>query len=291
MCNRILFIIAISLVYFGCKTLPAPEIKDTEVYARYLRTIHDTCHGLCNRFVFTKTPCSKTALKRNNGRILPQFRSDTLSDSACYTCTEYTTPYTNLLIWLTYKQKNYTYTLSTDGRVLLDGPYCSKKPIQVRSLWSDSNASIAVWHTWREQKGELTIYMAEESFNYPYYKPNRVDSFVYDFNRFCEESEAQDEIKSNQEMYTKHMTVSVHPNPYKIDFELIASRGKLPAWMFGSDPLTITFYDDLGNTLLTKPFALEQTYRFEFPDIKSGKLLFYRIQWSVYSLSGQILKS
>ncbi len=66
---------------------------------------------------------------------------------------------------------------------------------------------------------------------------------------------------------------------------------RVMTWSLPKSPLTLRFYDDQGNTLLSQPFEINKTYTFSFPEILPGKIIYYRITWEDYIISGQVLKN
>jgi hypothetical protein len=118
-----------------------------------------------------------------------------------------------------------------------------------------------------------------------------LDSLVFKFSEICSSAEINEEKKGMQALYEKYLHVLVTPNPYTENFELTLKNEKLPPWLFPKSPMSIDFYDDKGNPILTQAFEIDKTYTFSLPGILPGKTVYYQIKWDDYMLSGQVLKS
>jgi hypothetical protein len=146
------------------------------------------------------------------------------------------------------------------------------------------------WGKLNEKTGRQVFYTARDSAAYPYYVPSTLDSLVYDLNRFCSADEVDEERKLEQSVIDRFYKVDITPNPFAETFELTLKVEKAEFLIF-NQILTITFYDGSGNTLHTQTIEANKPHTFTIPGLKSGSILHYKITWSDYIISGQLMKS
>ncbi len=89
-----------------------------------------------------------------------------------------------LIPGLEYKGKTISMGIHSDGSINLSNETCSKNLYKVAEKWGDS-IPVVLWTEVHEKTGSLHIYLAEESYTYPYYKDSTLDSLVYKFSEFC----------------------------------------------------------------------------------------------------------
>ena len=150
--------------------------------------------------------------------------------------------------------------------------------------------SIVLWHTVDTVKGVLAFYIAEETNIFPYYKPQRMDSIIYNLNEFCTQRDIDENKKEWRAAGDPQMKVQITPNPFKEDFELeLTHQGNI--LFLQKEPISLIFFDDMGNKFKTKIIESNKKYTFSFPDILPGKTIYYNILWGEYKIAGQILKA
>jgi len=226
-------------------------------------------------------------LKDKYGMPLSLQKEET--DTHCYTCTEIESNKEAMMENIKYNHQYFQLITYMDGSVAMYNEHCSKEKKQFLDRWGDS-VSVVMWHTLRQETGLLIFYIAEESNTYPYYKPDKIDSVLYNLKEFCSEKEMEEDKKSMQAMFERVMQIQITPNPFKESFELTMHAGKVKMFLYNAQFL-LSFFDDSGTPLSSQPIELDKAYHFSFPTIPSGKTIYYRITWDDYLLSGQVKKS
>jgi hypothetical protein len=277
------------LLLFGCRATRIPEPLP-EVHMRVIVHKKDTALRAGTRYVFSRIPCDSVRLTDARGKIMPMKTESTDTNKLFYYCDELDKKAGMMVPGLTYKNENISMTIYMDGSINLNTARCGKYLYRVIEKWGDS-IPVVVWTEVHEKTGSLHIYLAEESYTYPYYKDTTLDSLVFKFSEICSAADIKEEKKSLQAFYEKYLRVKVTPNPYTENFELILKNEKMPPWLVPTSPMNIGFFDDRGNPLLTQPIEIDKTYIFSLPDILPGKTIYYRITWDDYIISGQILKN
>lgn len=287
--NSVFSCIGFCLILVSCHSTKVAEMPETKVYANFVRHQNDTCGDLCRRIVFTHLPCSARKHTGKNGKLLPQLTEGEQSDSACFTCKEQTDVKMAILQGIAYKM-GFSYTIYfRNTEFMMAGPYCSKAAFNLRARFGDT-VPFVFWGKLNEKTGRQVFYTARDSAAYPYYVPSTLDSMVYDLNHFCTDDEMNEERKFEQELIDKYFKVHVTPNPFAETFELTLNVEKLQ-YMVYNQVLNIAFYDGSGNTLHTQTIEANKPYTFTIPGLKSGSILHYKITWSDYVISGQLMKT
>lgn len=275
------------LVLNACKSLKIVE-PPVEVALRIITQHHDSCKLNCSRYVFSKIPCERVVLKDKHGRVLPNVESNSIGDSACFTCSELDKK-AAIMNSVSYEGKEYNFNVFSEGYLQVFNGNCSKPKVNLLERFKDSNPSVVFWHRIDTTKGKLIYYTAQEAFSPPYYVINTLDSVVYDLINLCTNTEQQEEREAWQSLYTKHVKVQVTPNPFDAQFDLTVSAGKITHLM-KTEGMKVTFYDDQGIAIGDRAIELDKAYNFVFPQIASGKIIYYRVTWSDYFVAGQIAK-
>ncbi len=261
-----------------------------EVHMRSIHHRKDSGLRFNTRYVFSRIPCDSVSLLDKRGNTLPMWTENTDTNKAYYYCGEFDRNNALMVLDLKYNNQTIFMDIRTDGSINLSTSGCSKYLDKVTAKWGDS-IPVVMWTEVHKETGSLHIYLAEESYSYPYYKDTTLDSLVFKFSEICTEKKREEEKKSTQDFYDKYMKVQVTPNPFTEKFDLILTAGTLPMFMISKTPLLIGFFDDQGNPLLSQTIELDKTYTFSFPDILPGKTIYYRITWEDYVIAGQVLKN
>jgi hypothetical protein len=274
---------------WSCHALKVEE--EIHLYGRSMTYYGDSAGKRHSVYVFSHLPCDSLKLKGKDGHALP--RKIEKPDTNCYYCEELESE-KNIVIMNSVRYKNKEFQFAVyfpDGNISLSNETCTKFEYGLfnRLKWGDS-LSVVMWHKLDQENGLLIFYLAEETNTFPYYKPENMDSFKYSLNEICSGNEMEELKKALQKMYEQKMNVQVTPNPFTEKFDLIIVDELVP-WLLPEGTITLTFFDEKGNTLLAQPIELDKTYTFSFPDIASGKHIYYRITWEEYVIAGQVLKN
>ena len=275
------------LLLSACRSVKIVE-PQKEVALRLMAQHNDSCTEQCNRFVFSKLPCDAIQLKDKHGKLLPFSEYKEKYDSACFTCEELNR-FGTVLNSFTFSNNQYSIDIYADGRLTVHNSSCQKPMVNLLDKYKDSTQSVVFWKRLNSNNGLLWFYTAIESYTPPYFVLKSLDSFSCDLSNFCSSAEQEEERKSNQSFYNKYIKAQVTPNPFEEQFEFSVSAGKISN-MMKADDLSVTFYDDMGIALTSKPIVFDKAYVFSFPEIKSGKRIYYRVSWSDYFIAGQIAK-
>lgn len=284
--NKLTFFI-LALLLSACHSLKIVE-PPKEVALRLMAQHSDSCTALCNRYVYSKLSCDEVQLKDKHGKVLPISEPQLTYDSACFTCNEISRN-SVLMNTINYLDKQFSFSVYADGNLSVYSEMCYKPMVNLLEKRVDSTKSVVFWNRLNPTNGLLWFYTAIETYSPPYYLLNTVDSFSYDLSNFCSSTEQEEERKGLQSFYNKYVKAQVTPNPFEEQFEFTVSAGKI-AYMVRADDLKVTFYDDLGTALTSKPIVFDKPFLFSFPQIKPGKTIYYRVTWSDYFIAGQIVK-
>lgn len=274
------------LIFIGsCRTLNVVD----PVYVQGREMSYYTDSGkYYSKLVFTHRPCDSIKLWDSTGNLLMLKNPEI--DSNCYTCDELSSD-KHIGRMNSIKYKNKSFHLVTHfplGNLSISNEECSKFVEGIHDKWGDS-IPVVIWHELKQERGVLVFYLAEESYTYPFYKKEKMDSLVYNLNKFCSEKEKEEEDQWSKEFFQKHIIIDVTPNPFSENFVLkITYNGNFykPA-----GPMTLSFIDENGKQLLSQPVELDKNYTFEFPDVLPGKYLYYRFTWDECVVGGQLLKA
>jgi hypothetical protein len=277
----------ISCLVFICSCRTLNVADPVYVHGREMRYYTDSGkHYL--RLVFTDKPCDSIKLLDSSGNEL-RLKNPEI-DSNCYTCDELSSE-KGIGLMDVIKYKNKSFHLVTHfpvGNLSISTEECSKFVEGIHDKWGDS-IPIVIWHELKQERGVLIFYLAEESYRYPYFKKDKMDSLVYDLNKFCSDKDKEEEDQWKKEFFQKHIIVGVTPNPFTENFTLtVTYDGK---FYRPSGPMTLDFIDENGNQLLSRPVEFDKNYTFEFPDIYPGRYIYYRLTWDDCVVSGQVLKA
>lgn len=269
-------------------SLEQPETKT--VYAVVLRHYNDSCGQLCNRVVFTKIPCEKRRYINSKGKVLKAMQTEADRDSLCVSCSDMDNPKAVMMEPVAYGNA-YEYSLMTyysRAEISISGPGCTKPVIELRDSLNDPTDYVS-WQRLDKQKGLLVLYKAKDTAVFPYYVPHTLDSFVYNLKQFCTDAERLENKQGMQKLAEKYCRAEINPNPFQesIEFTLINEQW---TWLTSGKSIELVFLDLNGNTISRSLIEANKPYTFSFPDLKSGSLLFYKISWDEYLLSGQIKK-
>ena len=289
--EKLVFIL-LTILCCACHVSRMPDnIRTTTRFMSF----KDSGEALRSFLVFTALPCDSVEFINRKGKRMLKAGEDKTQDSSCFSCDALSTEEgrgNKILNLLEFEGIAYHFWINMNGEIVVQNPYCQKGIINIRGKWKDS-IPVVTWHEIKKDSGTLVFYAAEEQYAYPYYKKENMDSFRFDLRNFCSTDESNEEKKSNQEYFESTMKIQVTPNPFKDDFGLILHKDPIGIFDYECPGarLTISFYDDKGNLLISKPIEPEEHYTFSFPEIAPGKTVFYRITWEDYTLSGQVLKS
>jgi|GEM_PF-3382172 len=287
--NSVFSCIGFCLILVSCHSTKVAEMPEIKVYANFVNHQNDTCGDLCRRIVFTHLPCSARKHTGKNGKLLPQLSEGEESDSACFTCKDQINEQAVLFQGIPYKM-GFSYMLSMRNAELeMDYAYCSKVSLNLRARFGDS-VPFVFWGKLNEKTGRQVFYTARDSTAYPYFVPSTLDSLVYDLSQNCSDDEKSEERKGFQAVIDRYLKVDVTPNPFAESFELTLNAEEAQ-FVVRNQVLNIAFYDGSGNTLHTQTIEADKPYTFTIPGLKSGSILHYKITWSDYVISGQILKA
>lgn len=286
---KYLLILLISFAALSCGVTRMEEISQPMVYGNIITHYNDSSGVLKRRFVFTGESCDKRVVQDQYGKKLKRIDGLKEGDSfACYTCFDIDNPKTSMIHTIDYKFGfSYEIDFSKCGFRMF-GSYCSKAEIILRQRFADS-IPLVFWNKLDKDKGKLIFYMAEDNAAYPYHVSSTLDSIVYDLNSFCSMSEIMEEKDNWRSLLDRYVKVNISPNPFIESFEMSLSADNIEIFVAPIGK-TLSFYDEMGNLLKSQQIVLDQVYTFSFPEVKSGKTIYYKITWPDYELSGQIRK-
>jgi hypothetical protein len=240
-----------------------------------------------SRYVYDSITCENLILKRDSAKVI-QTCKDTSLNAPCYNCYELKE---NSIIFnpVKYGSSSYEYDISADGTFFVSSDRCSKMPVKPGERFGDS-ISYTLWVAYNEKSGILKVYSAATDTLYPFYKMESLDSMIYDLSTFCGENEKKETLKFFQSLFDEHIKVDISPNPFTEEFSFRFRCEGISYMLMGTEQI-LTLYDANGNTLKSQLVVKDQTYKFSFPELKSGSTIYYRITWLEYVISGSILKS
>ena len=256
--------------------------SNTQVKLRSMKNLNDSFSKANMRYVFTNISCETIKLKDSKGN--PTFINSQNTDTtkSYFTCFEYTNSYDVIMINTpVYNNISITIEIYMDGKVILNNGKCIKNSFNVIHKLKDS-LPIVIWYEINRTIGTFNVYSAIESYNWPYYKENTLDSFVFKYSELCTEKELNDQKSSIQDIINKNVQVNILPNPFKESFNLTFDPGYLKGSYYIPYNLTLTFYNDKGIVLHSQIIEQNKQYNFSVPSINSGQVLFYRITWDEY---------
>ncbi len=281
-------IVYLMLLLCGCHALQVEE-KSTQ-YGRHMFYYDDT--GIIfKRIVFSKLPCDSLKLQDQKGRMSPA--RITRSDTGCYICGEIDAEndkHIGMMDEVKYKNKRFTFiTFLPEANLNLSDENCTKFVENFLDKWGDS-LSVAIWHSVDHEKGLLLFYIAQETYTYPYYNADRIDSIIFDLNHLCTDKDKEEDKAGMQSLYDRHKQVQINPNPFVESFELTLGFGTITHW-FKTTEFKLQFFDENAIELKSQLISMGKTYTFTFPELLPGKTVYYRISWDDYMISGQVLKA
>jgi hypothetical protein len=283
--KKCFYYIFLICVLHGCHALQV--VDETNFYGRYMNYYTNSVI-VQKHLVFTHMPCDSLELKDTGGKKLKLWKRG--MDGNCYTCSDLESEkpkgfFSNF----NYRNESFeVMTVFPSGNLSVSSYACSKFVEGWLKKWGDS-LSVVLWHTVDTVKGQLTVYLAEEAYSYPFYKTGKLDSLVYDLNKFCSDKEKEEIKQWMKEFFQKNIIVEVTPNPFTANFVLnVKYNGN---FYKPEGVMSLEIIDENGKQLLSQKVELDRNYTFEFPDVLPGKYIYYRFTWDECIVSGQILKA
>lgn len=285
--GRLLLWIAFALLC-SCKSRKAAE----PVQANYIHAItvyRDSTMVSKSIYVYSTLNCDEIRLLDTLGNYLVRL-DEAVAGKDRYSCRQFGERMALMVNIARDADEKIYMTVLPAGDISMGSGACSKFFFSPVDRWKDS-IPVAMWTEIDTVKQKQKLYYAELQMPWPYYKLPLLDSITVKYPAFCSKEDLEEEARGMQSMYEKNLQVDVSPNPFTESFNLVINSGRLKSSSYLNTPMTIKFYDDQGNTLLSQPVETDKPYTFSFPELPKGKVVYYRIHIGDYSLSGQVLKS
>ena len=276
-----------ALFLYGCKSRKVVELP-SENYVHAVTVYKDSATISQNMYVYSKWNCDEIQLQDTQGNRLVPFE-ETVPGKNGYRCLQFER--ISLLVNIAPAGGgNIFMSVLPNGDIGLASRACSKFFFSPVNRWKDS-IPVVMWTQNDTVIHKLKLYYGELQIKPPYYKMPLLDSIVVDYPAFCSRADLKEERMNMQSLYDKNLKIEVTPNPFIESFNLQVNSGRLKNSQYLSTPMTINFYDENGNSLLSQIIEADISYTFSFAEVPKGKMVYYRINIGDYFLGGEVLKS